>query len=226
MWTPGPMNSAYFEHAFLARQMGVELVEASDLVVRDDVLYMRTTRGLQRVHAVYRRLDDDFVDPLEFRADSLLGVPGLVRAYRAGTVAIANAFGTGVADDKAVYHYVPEMIRFYLGEEPLLDNVADLPAGRPGAARGRARAPRRAGVQAHRRDRAARASSSARARPPTSSTGWPTSCAPSPSAGSPRSSSRSRPCRPRSPTARSRRATSTCARSRCSARRSASCPAA
>ena len=95
------MNSAYFEHAFLARQMGVELVEASDLVVRDDVLYMRTTAGLRRVHAVYRRLDDDFVDPLEFRPDSLLGVPGLVRAYRAGTVAIANALGTGVADDKA-----------------------------------------------------------------------------------------------------------------------------
>jgi uncharacterized circularly permuted ATP-grasp superfamily protein len=103
--------------------MGVELVEASDLVVRDDDLYMRTTSGLQRVHSVYRRLDDDFVDPLEFRADSLLGVPGLVRAYRAGTVAVANAFGTGVADDKAIYHYVPEMIRFYLAEEPILDNV-------------------------------------------------------------------------------------------------------
>ena len=123
VWTPGPLNSAYFEHAFLARQMGVELVEASDLVVRDDVLYMRTTDGLERVHAVYRRLDDDFVDPLEFRPDSLLGVPGLVRAYRAGTVALANAFGTGVADDKAIYHYVPEMIRFYLGEEPILANV-------------------------------------------------------------------------------------------------------
>jgi uncharacterized circularly permuted ATP-grasp superfamily protein len=92
-------------------------------VVRDDVLYMRTTDGLERVHAVYRRLDDDFVDPLEFRPDSMLGVPGLVRAYRAGTVAVANAFGTGVADDKAVYHYVPEMIRFYLNEEPILANV-------------------------------------------------------------------------------------------------------
>ncbi|HEV7494320.1 circularly permuted type 2 ATP-grasp protein [Baekduia sp.] len=123
VWTPGPFNSAYFEHAFLARQMGVELVEASDLVVRDDVLYMRTTAGLRRVHAVYRRLDDDFVDPLEFRVDSVLGVPGLVRAYRAGTVAVANAFGTGVADDKAIYHYVPEMIRFYLNEEPILANV-------------------------------------------------------------------------------------------------------
>jgi uncharacterized circularly permuted ATP-grasp superfamily protein len=123
VWTPGPANPAYFEHAFLARQMGVELVEASDLVVRDDVLYMRTTRGLERAHAVYRRLDDDFVDPLEFRSDSLLGVPGLVRAYRAGSVAIANAFGTGVADDKAVYCFVPDMIRFYLGEEPILENV-------------------------------------------------------------------------------------------------------
>src|SRR6201995_4956843 len=123
LWTPGAMNSAYFEHAFLAQQMGVELVEPSDLVVRDAVCYMRTTSGLQRVHTIYRRLDDDFIDPLEFRPDSMLGVPGLVRAYRAGTVAIANAMGTGVADDKAIYYYVPEMIRFYLGEEPILDNV-------------------------------------------------------------------------------------------------------
>jgi uncharacterized circularly permuted ATP-grasp superfamily protein len=123
VWTPGPLNSAYFEHSFLARQMGVELVEASDLVVRDDVVYMRTTRGLERVHAIYRRLDDDFIDPLEFRPDSLLGVPGLVRAYRAGSVALANAIGTGVADDKAIYHYVPDMIRHYLAEEPILANV-------------------------------------------------------------------------------------------------------
>jgi uncharacterized circularly permuted ATP-grasp superfamily protein len=123
LWTPGPANAAYFEHAFLARQMGVELVEATDLVVRDAVCYIRTTAGLQRVHTIYRRLDDDFIDPLEFKPDSLLGVPGLVRAYRAGTVAIANAVGTGVADDKAIYVYVPEMIRFYLGEEPILDNV-------------------------------------------------------------------------------------------------------
>jgi uncharacterized circularly permuted ATP-grasp superfamily protein len=123
LWTPGPMNAAYFEHAFLARQMGIELVEPGDLVVRDAVCYMRTTAGLERVHTIYRRLDDAFIDPLEFRADSVLGVPGLVRAYRAGTVAIANAIGTGVADDKAVYCYVPEMIRFYLGEEPILDNV-------------------------------------------------------------------------------------------------------
>jgi uncharacterized circularly permuted ATP-grasp superfamily protein len=123
VWTPGPANSAYFEHAFLARQMGVELVEASDLVVREGVCYMRTTRGLARVDSIYRRIDDDFMDPLEFRSDSLLGVPGLMGVYRAGGVAIANAVGTGVADDKAVYHYVPEMIRFYLGEEPILDNL-------------------------------------------------------------------------------------------------------
>jgi uncharacterized circularly permuted ATP-grasp superfamily protein len=131
VWTPGSFNPAYFEHAFLARSMGVELVQSSDLVVRDEVLYMRTTSGLARVHAVYRRLDDDYVDPLEFRPDSLLGVPGLVRAYRAGTVAIANAFGTGVADDKAVYPYVPDMIRFYLGEEPILDNVTTYPMWDP-----------------------------------------------------------------------------------------------
>jgi uncharacterized circularly permuted ATP-grasp superfamily protein len=123
VWTPGPANSAYFEHAFLARQMGVELVEASDLVVRDRLCYMRTTRGLARVDSIYRRIDDDFMDPLEFRLDSLLGVPGLMGAYRAGNVAIANAVGTGVADDKAVYHYVPEMIRYYVGEEPILDNL-------------------------------------------------------------------------------------------------------
>ena len=120
---PGPYNSAYFEHAFLARQMGVELVEATDLVVRDAVCHIRTTRGLQRVHAIYRRIDDDFMDPLEFRPDSVLGVPGLMRAYRAGSVAIVNAVGTGVADDKAIYHYVPEMIRYYLGEEPIIANV-------------------------------------------------------------------------------------------------------
>jgi uncharacterized circularly permuted ATP-grasp superfamily protein len=123
VWTPGPFNSAYFEHAFLARQMGVELVEASDLVVHDATCFMRTTSGLQRVHAIYRRIDDDFMDPMEFRPDSVLGVPALMRAYRAGTVAIVNAVGTGVADDKAIYHYVPEMIRFYLNEEPILQNV-------------------------------------------------------------------------------------------------------
>jgi uncharacterized circularly permuted ATP-grasp superfamily protein len=123
VWTPGPANSAYFEHAFLARQMGVELVQASDLVVRDATCYLRTTTGLARVDAIYRRVDDVFIDPLELWPDSLLGVPGLLRAFRQGNVAIANAPGTGVADDKAIYHYVPEMIRYYLGEEPLIANV-------------------------------------------------------------------------------------------------------
>jgi uncharacterized circularly permuted ATP-grasp superfamily protein len=121
--TPGVHNSAYFEHSFLARQMGVELVEGRDLVCHDDIVYMRTTRGLERVDVIYRRIDDDFLDPLVFRKDSHLGAAGLLNAYRAGNVTLANAPGTGVADDKAVYAYVPEMIRFYLGEEPLLDNV-------------------------------------------------------------------------------------------------------
>ncbi|MGE3619910.1 MAG: circularly permuted type 2 ATP-grasp protein [Acidimicrobiia bacterium] len=120
--TPGVYNSAYFEHVFLARQMGVELVEGRDLVVDDHVLYMRTTRGLQRVDVVYRRIDDDFLDPVALRPDSMLGVPGLLAAARAGNVALCNAVGNGVADDKAVYAYVPELIRYYLGEEPILPN--------------------------------------------------------------------------------------------------------
>jgi uncharacterized circularly permuted ATP-grasp superfamily protein len=121
--TPGVFNSAYFEHAFLARQMGVELVEGRDLLVNDNVVYTRTTSGLKRIDVIYRRIDDDFIDPLIFRADSSLGVPGLFNAYRAGNVMIANALGTGVADDKAVYSYVPRLIRYYLAEEPILDNV-------------------------------------------------------------------------------------------------------
>ena len=121
--TPGAYNSAYFEHAFLAQQMGIELVEGQDLFVDDEFVYMRTTRGPQRVDVIYRRIDDDFLDPLVFRPDSMLGVPGLLAAYRAGRVTIANAIGTGVADDKSIYPYVPDMIRFYLGEEPLLANV-------------------------------------------------------------------------------------------------------
>ena len=121
--TPGPYNSAYFEHAFLAQQMGVELVEGQDLFVEDGFVYMRTTSGRQRVDVIYRRLDDVFLDPLAFRPDSVLGVPGLLAAYRLGNVVISNAIGTGVADDKSIYPYVPDMIRFYLGEEPLLKNV-------------------------------------------------------------------------------------------------------
>jgi len=121
--TPGIHNSAYFEHSFLAQQMGVELVEGRDLVVDSDVVYMKTIRGLRRVDVIYRRLDDDFLDPLLFRADSVLGVPGLIGAYRAGNVALVNAVGNGVADDKAVYAWVPTFIRYYLGEDPILQNV-------------------------------------------------------------------------------------------------------
>ena len=121
--SPGVFNSAYFEHAYLARQMGIELVEGRDLVVHDNVCYMRTTSGLRRVDVIYRRVDDDFIDPLSFRSDSILGAAGLFNAYRAGNVTLANAFGTGVADDKALYAYVPDIIRYYLSEEPVLNNV-------------------------------------------------------------------------------------------------------
>jgi uncharacterized circularly permuted ATP-grasp superfamily protein len=121
--TPGAHNSAYFEHAFLAQQMGVELVEGQDMFVQNDTLYMRTTRGPRRVHVLYRRVDDDFLDPKAFRPDSMLGVPGLFAAYRAGRVTLANAIGTGVADDKSIYPFVPEMIRYYLSEEAVLNNV-------------------------------------------------------------------------------------------------------
>jgi uncharacterized circularly permuted ATP-grasp superfamily protein len=121
--TPGVFNSAFFEHAFLARQMGVELVEGRDLLVNDNVVFARTTSGLKRIDVIYRRVDDDFVDPLIFREDSALGVAGLFNAYRAGNVVLANALGTGVADDKAIYAYVPRLIRYYLSEEPILDNV-------------------------------------------------------------------------------------------------------
>jgi len=121
--TPGQYNSAYFEHAFLAQQMGIELVEGRDLYVEDRRVWMRTTQGRQQVDVIYRRVDDDFLDPAVFRADSMLGVPGLLQVYRQGRVALANAVGTGVADDKAMYSYVPEMIRYYLNEEPTLPNV-------------------------------------------------------------------------------------------------------
>jgi uncharacterized circularly permuted ATP-grasp superfamily protein len=121
--TPGAFNSAYFEHAFLAQQMGVELVEGQDLFVEDEQVFMRTTQGPQRVDVIYRRIDDDFLDPLAFRPDSMLGVPGLLSAYRAGRVTLSNAIGTGVADDKSIYPFVPDMIRFYLNETPILNNV-------------------------------------------------------------------------------------------------------
>ena len=123
LMTPGAYNSAYFEHAFLAQQMGIELVEGRDMFVKDNAVFMRTTEGPKKIDVIYRRIDDDFIDPLAFRKDSMLGIPGLVSVYRNGGVALANAIGTGVADDKATYTYVPDMIRFYLGEEPILSNV-------------------------------------------------------------------------------------------------------
>ncbi len=129
--TPGAFNSAYYEHCFLADEMGVELVEGPDLFVENNVVYMRTTRGARRVDVIYRRIDDAFLDPLAFRSDSVLGVPGLMAAYRSGNVAVANAVGAGIADDKSVYIYVPEMVRFYLGEEPILKNVPTFNCGDP-----------------------------------------------------------------------------------------------
>jgi len=121
--SPGIYNSAYFEHSFLARSMGIEIVTGNDLVVKDSFVYMKTTRGLKRVDVIYRRIDDDFIDPTVFRKDSVLGVPGIVDAYRKGNVNLANAIGTGVCDDKVTYYYVPQMIKFYLGEDPILPNV-------------------------------------------------------------------------------------------------------
>src|ERR1051326_6505070 len=121
--TPGVYNSAYYEHSFLADKLGVELVEGRDLIVKNDEVFMRTTEGLKRVDVIYRRVDDAFLDPLTFRPDSVLGVPGLMSAYAAGNVTLANAVGTGIADDKAVYSYMPEVVRFYLGEDPILKNV-------------------------------------------------------------------------------------------------------
>src|ERR1700741_5030993 len=124
LMTPGVYNSAYYEHSFLADKLGIELVEGRDLIVKDDEVFMRTTEGLKRVDVIYRRVDDDFLDPLTFRPDSALGVPGLMSAYAAGNITLANAVGTGIADDKAIYSYMPDIVKFYLGEEPLLKNVS------------------------------------------------------------------------------------------------------
>jgi len=129
--TPGAYNSAYFEHTYLARQMGIEIVEGRDLVVRDAHVYMRTTKGLEPVHVIYRRLDDDFIDPTVFRRDSMLGVPGLVNAYRSGNVSLANSIGTGIADDKVMYYFVPRMIKYYLDQDPILSNVPTYLANEP-----------------------------------------------------------------------------------------------
>jgi uncharacterized circularly permuted ATP-grasp superfamily protein len=128
--TPGIYNSAYYEHSFLADKLGIELVEGRDVVVRGQVAYMRTTEGLKRIDVIYRRIDDDFLDPLAFRPDSALGVPGLMSVYQAGNLTLANAVGTGIADDKAVYSYMPEIVKFYLGEEPILKNVPPGDAGK------------------------------------------------------------------------------------------------
>ena len=130
--TPGAYNSAYFEHTYLARQMGIEIVEGRDLLVRDSRVFMRTTKGLQPVHVIYRRIDDDFLDPTVFRRDSMLGVPGLVHAYRAGNVSLANSIGTGIADDKVMYYFVPRMIKYYLDQEPIIAERADLSGQRGG----------------------------------------------------------------------------------------------
>ncbi|MGE3808193.1 MAG: circularly permuted type 2 ATP-grasp protein, partial [Gemmataceae bacterium] len=131
LMTPGPYNSAYFEHSFLARHMGIELIQGQDLFVCDDKVYLKTTRGPRRVDVIYRRIDDDFLDPTVFRKDSVLGVPGLMKAYRAGNVTLANAVGTGAADDKAVYPFVEDMIRYYLSEEAILKNVPTYICARP-----------------------------------------------------------------------------------------------
>ena len=145
--TPGVYNSAYYEHSFLADKLGIELVEGRDLFVKGGIVYMRTTQGPKRVDVIYRRVDDDFLDPLAFRPDSVLGVAGLMSAYRAGNVTLANAVGTGIADDKAIYSYMPEIVHFYLGEEPILKNVPTWRCREPDASGLRARASRRAGGQ-------------------------------------------------------------------------------
>jgi len=121
--TPGACNSAYFEHTYLARQMGIEIVEGRDLMVREECVFMRTTKGLQQVHVIYRRIDDDFLDPTVFRKDSALGVPGIIRAFRKGNVSLANSVGTGIADDKVMYYFVPRIIQYYLKQEPIIPNV-------------------------------------------------------------------------------------------------------
>src|SRR5499425_2345180 len=129
--TPGVYNSAYYEHSFLADKLGIELVEGRDLIVKNDEVFMRTTEGLKRVDVIYRRVDDDFLDPLTFRPDSVLGVPGLMSAYSAGNITLANAVGTGIADDKAIYSYMPDIVKFYLGEEPVLKNMTNWRCSEP-----------------------------------------------------------------------------------------------
>ena len=223
--TPGVHNSAYFEHSFLAQQMGVELVEGRDLVVSDGFVWMRTTKGFERVDVIYRRIDDDFLDPKTFRPDSVLGVPGLMDVYRAGRVALVNAPGTGVADDKVVYAYVPEIVKYYLGEEILIPNVPTFVCAEekriastswricPSWSSRRPTSP------------AATACSWARARPRSSRRSSPPGSKPIRATTSRSRRCRCRGCR-RSWTARSRDGTSTCGRTSSTARTSSCCRAA
>ena len=224
MLTPGVANSAYFEHAFLARQMGIELVEGRDLLVDDRQVFMRTTKGLKRVDVIYRRVNDEFLDPVVFRQDSLLGVPGLHGAARAGTVTIANAIGNGAVDDKGVYPYIPALIEYYLGEEPILPNVTTYLPWEPDQLEASSarldqlvsnRWPRRAaiGIVIGSTADDATLEATAAALPPT------------PGATSPRKSS-SYPPIPPSSTGISSLATSTCAHSSSAATGSRWCPAA
>ena len=194
MLTPGVYNGAYFEHALLARTMGVELVEGRDLECRRGRVMMRTTQGLAPVHVIYRRIDDEFLDPVHFRADSVLGCPGLIDAARAGNVTLANAVGNGVADDKLVYTYLPDIIRYYLAEEPMLKQRRHLAGGRRGGPRGGARPARRARAQAGRRLRRQGHRDRARARPGPSSTSCAARSSTTRAPGSPSRSCSSRPC--------------------------------
>ncbi len=222
--TPGIYNSAYFEHSFLAQQMGVQLVEGRDLVVSGGDVFMRTTKGLERVHVIYRRVDDDFLDPEVFRADSLLGVPGLMAAYRAGRVALANAPGNGVADDKVIYAYVPEMIRYYEGEDAILPNVPTYLCWRDTGPRLRARSSRGVGGEIRQRIRRLRhAGGPALDRRP-SARNSPAGSTPTRATTSP--SPRWRfPARPPSWTTISKAGTSTCGPTSSAARKSTCFPA-
>ena len=207
--TPGCYNSAYFEHCYLARQMGIEIVEGSDLVVVDKFVYMRTTRGLQRVDVIYRRIDDDFLDPVVFRKDSVLGVPGLMNAYRAGNVALANAVGTGVADDKVIYYFVPQMIKYYLDQEPILPNVPTYLASEEADLKYILEPPARAGGEGRQRIRRLRHADGADRHQGGDRRIPRAASSPIRATTSPSRSSRS-PARPPGATARSKAATSTC----------------
>ena len=223
--TPGIHNSAYFEHSFLAQQMGVELVEGRDLVVSDGFVWMRTTKGFERVDVIYRRIDDDFLDPKTFRPDSVLGVPGLMDVYRAGRVALVNAPGTGVADDKVVYAYVPKIVKYYLGEEIIIPNVPTFVCAEESGSEARAGASARAGGEGGQRIRRLRHAGRARARRRTSRRSSPAGSKPIRATTSRSRRCRCRACR-RSWTARSRDGTSTCGRTSSTARTSSCCRAA